>query len=219
VNATAQTNPLKALRRFTRPRPAVDVEECDFCSVPLATQHRHLLERGTRKIICTCDACALRFDIAVGRFKLIPRDTRHLPDFRMSDVQWECFSLPIQLAFFYRDSSAHKMVALYPSPGGATESLLPISSWENVVSENSILAEMQPDVEALLVNRLNDARQYYLAPIDVCYELVGLIRLHWRGFSGGDQVWQEITQFFGRLNDTAITVQAPLRPEREVYRA
>jgi len=137
----------------------------------------------------------------------------------MSEVQWECFSLPIQLAFFYRDSSANKVVVLYPSPGGATESLLPISSWENVVSENSILAEMQPDVEALLVNRLNESRQYYLASIDVCYELVGLIRMHWRGFGGGDQVWQEIAQFFRRLDETAITVPTPLPPETEVCRA
>ena len=35
---------------------------------------------------------------------------------------------------------------------------------------------MQPDVEALLVNRVGGRRLYYLAPIDVCFELVGLMR-------------------------------------------
>jgi hypothetical protein len=204
VNATAQTNPLDVLRRYAKPRPAPAAEQCDFCSVPLGAQHRHLIECGTRKIICACDACALRFDNVVGKYKLIPRDTRRLTGFQMTDVQWESFSLPIQLAFFYRDSGANKVVALYPSPGGATESLLPVSSWESVVTCNPVLHGMQADVEALLVDRLNDARGYYLAPIDVCFELVGLIRLHWRGFSGGDKVWQEIANYFARLNETAL---------------
>lgn len=208
MNATPKSNPLEALRRFARPPVEANVEQCDFCSVALPPNHRHLLEVGTRKIICACDACALRFDTAVGRFKLIPRDSRRLPDFHLTDAQWERFSLPIALAFFYRDSAADKVIALYPSPAGATESLLPIASWKSVAAENPILGEMQPDVEALLVNRLNNSREYYLAPIDVCFELVGLIRVHWRGFSGGDKVWHEIEQFFARLKDAALTVNA-----------
>jgi hypothetical protein len=208
VNPNSQANPLEVLRRFAKPRTQVATEQCDFCSVPLGAEHRHLLESGTRKIICACDACALRFDAVVGRYKLIPRDARRLVDFQITDVQWESFSLPIQLAFFYRDSSANKVIALYPSPGGATESLLPLASWESVVADNPVLSEMQPDVEALLVNRLNDARVYYLAPIDRCFELVGLIRLHWRGFSGGDAVWQEIDGYFARLAENAIVEKA-----------
>jgi len=137
----------------------------------------------------------------------------------MTDMQWESFSLPIQLAFFYHDSAANKVVALYPSPGGATESLLPIASWESVTRDNPILRELQPDVEALLVNRLKDAREYYLAPIDICFELVGLIRMHWRGFSGGDKVWQEMEGYFTRLNDEAVAVEAPQTQTPEVCRA
>ena len=34
--------------------------------------------------------------------------------------------------------------------------------------------------------------QYYIVPIDECYRLVGLIRMHWRGLSGGTEVWKEI---------------------------
>jgi hypothetical protein len=220
LKPNAQTNPLDVLRRFAKPRTEATAEQCDFCSVPLGPRHRHLLERGTRKIICACDACALRFDLAVGHYQLIPRDTRRLVDFQMTDQRWESFSLPIELAFFYRDSTANKVLALYPSPAGATESLLPISAWEQVALENSALTEMQPDVEALLVNRLNGARDHYLAPIDVCYELVGLIRMHWRGFSGGDKVWQEIEQYFVRLNEAAITVETHSLPQTlEVCRA
>jgi hypothetical protein len=62
---------------------------------------------------------------------------------------------------------------------------------------------MSPDVEALLVNRVGTKRDYYLVPIDVCFELVGLIRVHWRGLSGGDLVWDEIEKFFARLKDAA----------------
>src|SRR5678815_4160095 len=120
-------NPFAALRRMARPQ--VVSEECDFCNVPLPPTHRHLLEMANRKIICACDGCALRFDNVIGRFKLIPRDTRALPNFTMTDPQWEALSLPIQLAFFFHSSPAGKVVALYPSPAGATESLLPITSW------------------------------------------------------------------------------------------
>ena len=195
--AVSGKNPFAALRRMARPQTAA--EHCDFCNLALPPTHRHVLEVATRKIICACDACALRFESVIGRYKLIPRDTRALLDFKMTDAQWEALSLPIQLAFFLHSSPAQKVVALYPSPAGATESLLPINSWEAIAAENAELGEMQGDVEALLVNRLNGAREHYLAPIDVCFELSGLIRLHWRGFSGGDKVWEELGKFFARL--------------------
>ncbi len=72
---------------------------------------------------------------------------------------------------------------------------------------------MQPDVEALLVNRLGAARgsdvaEYYLAPIDECYKLVGLIRSHWRGLSGGSEVWPQIGQFFAQLKERSASVTA-----------
>ena len=59
------------------------------------------------------------------------------------------------------------------------------------------------DVEALLVNRVGSAREYFLVPIDECYRLVGLIRIHWRGLSGGSLVWGEIAAFFDDLRRRA----------------
>jgi Family of unknown function (DUF5947) len=56
-------------------------------------------------------------------------------------------------------------------------------------------------VEALLVNRVGDKRMYFIAPIDKCYELVGTIRAHWKGLSGGEEVWREIDGFFAQLTD------------------
>jgi hypothetical protein len=105
------------------------------------------------------------------------------------------------LAFFFDSSSAQKVVALYPSPAGPTESLLDLASWAEIVQENPILKGMEPDVEGLLVNRVGSARDHFLAPIDECYKLVGLIRAHWRGLSGGTGVWNEIERFFAGLKE------------------
>ncbi len=91
------------------------------------------------------------------------------------------------------------MLAFYPSPAGATESLLELEAWQALVVQNPILGRLEPDVEALLVNRMNKDREYYRAPIDECYKLVGLIRANWRGLSGGSEVWEEVGQFFTSL--------------------
>jgi hypothetical protein len=182
--------------------PPQGVEHCELCSVRLAPTHRHLLEMATRRIVCACDPCALRFENVIeGKFKLIPRDPRPLPDFQMTDAEWEGLSLPINLAFFFYDTPNRKMATYYPSPAGATESLLPLTAWEALVAANPVLREMRADVETLLVNRVREKREYFLTPIDICFELVGLIRIHWRGFSGGEEVWREIDGFFARLKN------------------
>ena len=90
-------------------------------------------------------------------------------------------------------------MAFYPSPAGATESQLTLERWEELMSNNPILQEMEPDVEALLINRLRDAREHYIVPIDACYQLVGLIRLCWKGLSGGEEAWKAIAEFFGDI--------------------
>ena len=119
----------------------------------------------------------------------------------MSDAEWESLALPINLAFFFFSTPAAKITAMYPGPAGATESMLPLDSWKTLVANNPALATMQPDVEALLVNRVDATRDYFIAPIDVCYELVGTIRKYWRGLSGGEEVWRRINEFFLRLTN------------------
>jgi hypothetical protein len=198
----------RTLRRFRQPR--AEQERCEFCSVGLSTEHRHVLEISKNRIVCSCDPCALRFqDVVDGRFKLIPRDVWHLPEFSLSDAEWESLALPISLAFFFYSAAEQKMKAMYPSPAGATESLLPLAAWFSIAKKNSALSSMKSDVEALLVNRVRTEREQYIVPIDVCFELVGLIRVHWRGLSGGDEVWQQIEKFFARLSATARVLPAP----------
>ncbi len=65
-----------------------------------------------------------------------------------------------------------------------------------------MLAKLSPDVEALLINRMNGAREYFWVPIDECYRLTGLVRKHWRGFSGGEEGWEQIERFFDSAEGT-----------------
>jgi hypothetical protein len=207
TTAATSTNVIAALRRAAQETPAA--ERCEFCSLAIPPVHRHLLEVAKQNIVCVCDPCGLRFENVVGnRFRLIPRDVKWLADFHLSEKQWEGFALPINLAYFRRDSVANKIVAMYPSPAGATESLLPTQEWDELAAENAALENMQPDIEALLINRVGVNRQYFIVPIDVCFELVGRIRVHWRGLSGGEKVWQDMEAFFADLRNRAEAIDA-----------
>jgi hypothetical protein len=93
------------------------------------------------------------------------------------------------------------VVAVYPGPAGATESLVAPGAWEALAADNPILRDLEPDVEALLVNRVGGARECYRVGIDECYKLVGLIRTRWRGLSGGQEVWAEIGRMFAGLKE------------------
>lgn len=202
------TSSFATLRRFAplpkRVSPAQPLERCELCNAALPPLHRHLLEMETRKVACSCDSCALLFHKPeAARFKLIPRDIRALLDFQMTDVDWEGLALPIEMAFFFHSTPAKKMVALYPSPAGATESLLTLTAWDALVEKNAVLGALIPDVEALLVNRIGTTREYFIAPMDICYELVGTIRIHWRGLHGGEEVWEKIGHFFSKLKECA----------------
>jgi hypothetical protein len=183
-------------------RPRSVAERCELCSAELAAEHQHLVEPSSRQLLCACEPCAILFGgQSEMKYRRVPRRIRTLPDFRLTDAQWDSLMIPIQLAFFFNSTPDGRVLALYPSPAGPTESLLALDSWNEIVRDNPILQEMEPDVEALLVNRVRGASEYYLVPIDECYKLVGLIRAHWRGLSGGTEVWREIVQFYARLKE------------------
>ncbi len=192
-----------ALKNFVRQRKIV--ERCDLCSLELAPEHQHLLSVEARQISCACDACSILFSDNAKRYRRVPRNGLFLPDFRLTDEQWNSLLLPIQLAFFFNSTPDGKIVALYPSPAGAMESLLTLEAWREIAAENPILRKMETDVEALLVNRVGDKREYFIAPIDECYKLVGIIRANWRGLSGGTEAWAKINDFFVELKNRSRT--------------
>jgi hypothetical protein len=191
-----------ALRRFVRPRPAG--ERCELCGRGLPHEHAHLLELPSRRIVCGCDPCAVVFgNTEAAHYRRIPRTVQALAEFRMTDAQWNGLNVPISLAFFVRNGETGAVAALYPSPAGATEAVLPLGAWPELVTQNPGLAELEPDVEALLVNRVGGRRDYFRVPIDECFRLVGLIRAKWRGLSGGAEVWEEVVRFFTALRERA----------------
>jgi hypothetical protein len=180
---------LNRLRQFLG--PPREVERCDLCGAEVGAEHEHLLDVAERRLHCACGACAILFERTTTR-KRVPRRVRMVPGYGIDDAQWNALGIPISLAFFVDSTPHQRIVAYYPSPAGATESLL---------SLDITLPPMAADVEALLVNR--NAGEYFIAPIDQCYRLVGLIRTQWTGFSGGTKVLASIAELFHELRQRA----------------
>ena len=177
-------------------------ERCDLCSTTIPDDHRHLIHLEERRIVCACEACwALHSGDA--EYRPTGMRTLWLEQFECDDETWGQFQIPIGLAFFMRSSLTSAVVAFYPSPAGATESELSLETWDALVGLNPVLAELDPDAEALVVNRLSDPHQYVVAPIDDCYALVGLIKSRWEGISGGDALNEAVPAFFESMRGRA----------------
>lgn len=193
-----------------RSRPAQSAEEhCELCAEPIATEHRHLLDLGTRRLLCACRACTILFDRAGAggrQYRLVPDRSRFVVDFDLDDAAWQALDVPVEMAFFFHSSVAGRVVAFYPSPVGATESLLDLAVWRELAAANPVVAGLEPDVEALLVDRTKGRRAHWLLPVDRCYEVVGIVRTNWQGFRGGDAVWEALDAHFERLRDQAEPV-------------
>jgi hypothetical protein len=200
--------PFTSLRRLAQEAQAA--EQCDLCGAVLREGHRHLMEPANRRLVCACDPCAILFSgQSERRYKMIPDRILYLAGFEMPDELWDSLLIPVNMAFFFKSTPEGRIVPLYPGPAGATESLLELESWKELEAANPILEKLEPDVEALLVNRVGSTRDHYLVPIDRGYQLVGLIRTGWRGLSGGTEVWRSINGFFAELRAAATTVGAP----------
>jgi len=180
------------------------VERCDLCGTTVPDDHRHLLQLVERQIVCTCEACwALRS--GDPEFRPTGMRTVWLAQFACDQETWGAFQIPIGLAFFMRSTVSGGVVAFYPSPAGATESELTLEAWQPLVDRNPILADLEPDAEALVVNRLTDPHQHVIAPIDDCYALVGLIKSRWEGISGGDALREAVPAFFESMRRRAVS--------------
>jgi hypothetical protein len=205
------TSPLQRMARRAAQEREEALEHCDLCSAPIAPEHRHLLDVGTRELMCACRPCSLLFDRAAagaaGRhYRLVPDRRLRIDDLELDDVAWADLRLPVELAFFFHSSPAGRVQAFYPSPMGATESLLGLDAWRALEAANPVLTTLEPDVEALLVYRARGERRHHIVPISDCYELSGVIRTRWRGLTGGREVWAEITRFYDALDGRARPV-------------
>jgi hypothetical protein len=182
---------------------APDGEACDLCGIGIGEDHRHLLHLTERRIVCSCEACwAMRS--GEGDYRPTGNRTVWLPDLDLPDDVWANFQIPIGLAFFMSSTVTACVVAMYPSPAGATESELHFESWARMIELNPVLADLEPDIEGLIVNRLSDPPMYVIAPIDRCYGLTGAIKATWEGISGGTGVDRAVTRFFENLQAEGV---------------
>ncbi len=173
-----------------------------MCAEPIGAGHGHVVNVDSRALLCTCRSCYLLFTVpgaAQGRYVAVPGRYLYAPRFVLSDAEWDELQIPVRMAFFFHNSALGRTVAFYPSPAGATESQLPLATWEKIMAANPEMAGAAPDVEALLVDRRPGGFVCHLVPIDACYELVGLVRTTWKGFDGGQEAWRAIDAFFDRL--------------------
>lgn len=207
--------PLATLRRIRSTRPViVPGERCEMCAEPIAEEHQHVVGLETRSLMCACRGCYLLFtdQHATLRYRAVPDRYLSFPDFVLDATAWDDLQIPVSLAFVFRNSVQERVVAFYPSPAGATESELPLESWDRLLEANPGLALVLPDVEALLVYRSEHGRGDFgclLVPIDVCYELVGTMRNTWRGFDGGSEARTAMEEFFARAEARARPAPVP----------
>ena len=73
-----------------------------------------------------------------------------------------------------------------------------LAAWDELVAANPVLGELEPEIEALIVNRLGEPPRHAIVPIDRCYELVGMIKSRWEGISGGSAIDDAVAEFFAR---------------------
>ncbi len=205
------SDPLAVLQRIreSRPREVPRAGEvCELCMEPIPDEHGHLVDLEARNLMCACRGCFLLFSsegAGGGHFRSVPDRYVAFPDFELSPAQWDSLQIPVSVAFFFLNSSLGRIAAFYPGPAGATESELPLDTWAEVIDANPELATMQPDVEAFLVRsrRGQGGADYYIVPIDACYELVGHLRMLWRGFDGGQEANAKLNAFFDEVESKA----------------
>ena len=201
------TNAVDVIRRIRagasvpRPKPG---EVCELCGEMIGEEHGHLVDLDRRALMCACRGCFLLFTAegAGGpRFRSVPDRYRAMPGVQLTSAQWDALQIPVSVAFFFVNSTTGEVAAFYPSPAGATESLLPLTAWEELVADHPDLATLLPDVEARLgrVDRETHRCACFLVPIDACYELVGQLRRLWKGFDGGSEARRAMDDFFARI--------------------
>lgn len=189
-----------------------------MCGEGIGAEHGHVASPSERRLLCSCRPCYLLFTqegAGARRLRAVPERYREATEFAFSQRQWDDLAIPVDLVFLFQQSDVadpsapRTIVACYPSPAGATESELDLGSWLEMAAANSVLADVEPDVEAVLVRRHGPGQFTCLVvPIDACYHLVGLVRKYWTGFQGGDEVWSRIDEFFEDLHRRAGTTRA-----------
>ena len=209
---------------------AEGTERCEMCRDVLGERHGHVVDLGKRSLACTCRACYLLFThegAAGGQYRAVPEHVYHDPGRPLTDADWNELQIRVAMAFFFHNSALDRVVAGYPSPGGATECELDLAAWDRLAAAHPLLGTLAPDVEAIFVNRTEAGNEVFLIPIDECYALVGELRMKWQGFDGGAEAHAALAVFLDGLRRRAVLLAGrrgspdlmpgPRQPEREEH--
>ncbi|MFI6529695.1 DUF5947 family protein [Streptomyces uncialis] len=202
---------LRRMREPAPPRP----ERCTFCGAGLPPGHRHLADTAERALVCACTACVLLFQqpgAADGRYRAVPDRCLSDPGREPGEDTWRTLGIPVSTAFLMLGTAPARPVLCYPGPAGATESDLEPETWRTAFAGNRLAALLEPDVEALLLRRTHGRVRCFLVPVDRAYELVGRMRLHWRGFDGGSEAHAELDAFFAAVQERAVALPEETTP-------
>lgn len=174
-------------------------DHCEMCAALLAgDERRHLLDLAHHALLSICNACALAFGprgANAGSYRLIP--TRHLAllNFQATDGLWAGSGRSAKIAYLLRSSEAGHVLAVYLDPAGARESAFDLEHWKTLLTANPLLDSLEPDVEALLINRMGQEQTFYIVPITTCSQLVGLLTEQ-----GNEQeIWKDPGAFFEKI--------------------
>jgi Family of unknown function (DUF5947) len=188
-------------------QPAEALEKCEMCAAEVPAEHGHVADLEAASLMCACRSCYLLFtqrSAGRGRYRTVPDRYLADPGRVMSPAEWDQLEVPVGLAFFLHSSRADgELSGFYPSPAGATECRLDLQRWQQLVSDYPLLGAPEPDVEAALISHSDAGVEYFVVPIDACYELAGRMRLHWRGFDGGTEARQSIADFLAKVRSKA----------------
>lgn len=187
----------RIIRAAGRTGPAAG-ERCELCAAPVPEEHRHLHDGAEGGVRCVCGPCAVLFTdsgAGGGRFRLVPRRRVRLPR-----IDTAVLGVPVGLVFFVPHADG-TVTAQGPSPAGAMRWEVDAAAWRRLADRFPQLASMEPEVEALLVNTVQEFDQHWIVPVDDCFRMVAAIRREWRGLSGGGRVWPVVQEFFAGLTE------------------
>jgi hypothetical protein len=195
-------SPERAIERFVQAfNRRSDGLRCARCRTVLHRHHRHLVELDAHQLLCACNGCILSaYQDDHGRHRVVPESVRGDPSWAPGWQRWDSLGVTVRLAFFVWLSRLARWVAVVPSAIGAVGREVPAGLWSEFLQESRVARHITADVEALLLRAAESGPfDAYVVPIDVCHELVSLVRQTWHGPDGGDAARTELDGFFERL--------------------
>lgn len=182
-------------------------EQCEICSTGIPAGHGHVADLEQSSLMCACRACYLLFTqpgAGRARYRSVPDRYLRDPDRALTPAEWDELQIPVGLAFFLYRSDPGELGCFYPSPAGATQCALDLPAWQRLAATHPLLGQAEPDVEAVLISQDEPAGiEYFIVPVDACYELAGRMRMLWRGFDGGTEARQSIAEFLAGVRRRA----------------